>query len=107
MNSSPENQPEPVRSKNITVPREPPLDGDDDPAAPRDDRAPAAGSVNILDEDYAASGKPLPPDSPIAKALHAHPPRAKDELDVGTAGDAARPTKDGITPTQIPPRGHL
>jgi hypothetical protein len=46
----------------------------------------------------------LDPDSPIARALHEHPPRGKGQLGVGTGGDAARSGKTGIGPTSIPSR---
>ena len=91
----------------ITVPREKPLDGETPPSRTRADDPPAAGSINPPEETYAEQEQSLAPDSPLVEALHRRGPTAKDQLDVGTAGDAARPTKTGITPTSIPPRGNM
>lgn len=66
---------------------------------------PSPDTVNIRDEDYPAAGKPLLPDSPEAEALHENRAPGKDQLEVGSAGDAARPTKTGIMNPTLPPRG--
>ncbi|HYD85124.1 MAG TPA: hypothetical protein VEA63_13760, partial [Opitutus sp.] len=65
---------------------------------------PSPDTVNIRDEDYPSEGKPLPAESPAAKALHEHPPQGHDQLEVGSAGDAARPSKTGIMKPTLPPR---
>lgn len=67
----------------------------------------AAADVNPRDEYYTDKDKPLVAGSRLAKALHKNPPTTKGELGVGTAGDAARPTKTGIHGKPIPPRGSL
>jgi len=71
------------------------------------ERLPSPDTTNPRDEDYTDAGKPLVADSPEARALHARPPRAKGELGVGTAGDAARPIKSGLHDKPIPPREPL
>jgi hypothetical protein len=101
---SSQQQPEPRRRGDLTVPRDPQTQGD---RAPRNEITPPAGSVNPPDEAYATTDKPLPPDSPEGAALHRNPPRAKGELAPGSAGDSARPTKDGIFHKPIPPHGNL
>lgn len=68
---------------------------------------PAARGDNMSDEDYANGDRPLLPDSATARALHARPPRGRDQLRTGTAGDAGRPSKEGIHNKPIPPRGQL
>jgi hypothetical protein len=92
--------------------------GRDQPSVPRDrdvdgspklrsDTTPSPADVNIPDEEYTDQDKPLVADSPEARALHDHPSKTKGNLGVGTAGDAARPTKPGIHNKPIPPRGHM
>jgi hypothetical protein len=100
MNQDPSHSSKPQRE--ITVPRVQPTD-DKLPKEPM----PSPDTTNARDEDYANAGKPLVADSREAKALHENPPRAKGELGVGTAGDAARPTKMGIHDKPIPPRQSL
>jgi hypothetical protein len=93
------------KNKKITVPREQPTDSD---ATARKETMPSPDQVNAPDEYLAEDAdQPLPSDSPAANALHKNPPRAKGELGVGSAGDAARPTKEGISATTIPPRGDM
>ncbi|HZP58890.1 MAG TPA: hypothetical protein VFB27_01100 [Opitutaceae bacterium] len=91
-----------ARKLNITVPRDPDVD-----VAASERPTPAPGSVNLRDEDLAAANKPLPEDSPLTQALNGHQPHAPGQLGVGTAGDPARPTKEGIHDKPIPPRGHI
>jgi hypothetical protein len=87
-----------------TVPR----DRNVDQRAQRDsDSPPAAADVNPPDESYTDQDKPLVADSAEARALHDRPPRTKGTLGVGTAGDAARPTKPGIHNKTVPPRGKM
>lgn len=76
-------------------------------AGQRSDSPPAAADANMPDEGYSDQDKPLVADSPEARALHDHPPKTKGTLGVGTAGDAARPTKPGIHSKTIPPRGQM
>src|SRR4051812_22500948 len=80
---------------------------DPDAGKQSEDTPPSAEVTNPLDEDYADAGKPLIEGSPEARALHRRPPQARGELGVGTAGDAARPTKSGIHDKPIPPRGAM
>lgn len=61
----------------------------------------------MRDEDYTDRDKPLIAGSIEAKRLQEHPPTGTDQLEVGSAGDAARPTKEGIDGKPIPPRGQL
>lgn len=90
------------------------------PEVPRDrevDRPASAGKPDALppspadhnqpDEEYTDQEKPLVAGSREARALQDRPPSAPGELGVGTAGDAARPTKTGIYGKPIPPRGSL
>jgi hypothetical protein len=73
----------------------------------RGDEPRSAADANIPDEDYTDQDKPLVAGSQEARALHDKPPRTKGELGVGTAGDAARPSKPGIHNKPIPPRGQM
>lgn len=68
---------------------------------------PGPDDRNVLDEDYGTDQAPLAPDSPLGGELHQRRPKAGGQLDVGTAGDAARPGKEGIDGKPIPPRGQL
>lgn len=103
MNTSSPKESRSRRDHPIEVPRDRQTENS---SAPSRQWTPAAGSINAPDELYAAGGdKPLPPNSPEANALQARPPRAKGELGVGSAGDAARPTKEGFTGKSLPPRG--
>ena len=68
---------------------------------------PSPDTINIRDEDYPSANKPLPEDSLFAQKLHEHPPQGEDQLEVGSAGDAARPTKTGIMKPTLPPRGQM
>lgn len=86
----------------ITVPRDRDLDAAE---TSRRELTPAPDTVNARDEDYASAQKSLPPGSGVAEALHARPPRGEDQLEVGSAGDAARPGKTGIVNPALPPRG--
>jgi hypothetical protein len=86
-----------------TVPRDKVLDGSEQL---RTDSPSSAADVNTPDEEYTDEGKPLVTGSREAKALHNRQP-GKGQLGVGTAGDAARPTKPGIHNKPVPPRGHL
>jgi hypothetical protein len=88
--------------KEITVPRDPSTEGK---AAPRNQPMPSPDQVNAPDEYLAHDAdQPLPPESVAGKTLHENPPKTKGQLGVGSAGDAARPTKEGISATTIPPR---
>ena len=89
-----------------------------DPVVPRDrdvdtaessrrDVMPSPDTVNMPDEDYPMTHKPLPAESDAARALHDRPPKGKDQLEVGSAGDAARPMKTGIMNPNLPPRGQM
>jgi hypothetical protein len=73
----------------------------------RTDQPKSASDVNPRDEYYTDHDKPLVAGSREARALHDRPPPAKGELGVGTAGDAARPTKPGIHNKPVPPRGNM
>lgn len=84
-----------------------PRDRDLDTAERHSGDMPSAADRNIPDEDYTDQDKPLVAGSSEARALHKRPPPAKGELGVGTAGDAARPSKPGIHNKPIPPRGRL
>ncbi|HEX2100933.1 MAG TPA: hypothetical protein VHF69_09730 [Candidatus Synoicihabitans sp.] len=68
---------------------------------------PGADDRNVVDEDYATDQAPLSPDAKLASELHDRPPRGAGQLDRGTAGDAGRPSKEGITGKPIPRRGHV
>jgi hypothetical protein len=87
--------------KPIEVPRDAKVDTGKSPVMPTHD--PEA----VLDEDYADREKPLVAGSDLAKALQDRPPKGKGQLGVGTAGDAARPSKTGIYGKPIPPRGKI
>jgi len=90
--------------QNITVPRDPDVETSE---TSRAERMPSPNDVNALDEFASGGDKPLSSDSKAAADLHNNPRRAKGELGVGSAGDAARPSKEGITGKPIPPRGGL
>lgn len=92
------------RSEEIVVPRDPDVETAE---TSRSEVMPSPDTVNIRDEDYPAEGKPLQPESRAARVLHEHPPKGKDQLEVGSAGDAARPSKSGIMNTTLPPREQL
>jgi hypothetical protein len=68
---------------------------------------PSPDDVNAPDEYASGGDKPLPADSAAAAALHETPAHGQDQLRAGSAGDAARPSKEGITGKPIPPRGDL
>jgi hypothetical protein len=73
----------------------------------RSENPPPAVDANAPDEIYTDGDKPLLPDSKEARALHERPPPTKDELGVGTAGDAGRGSKPGLHNKPIPPRGQM
>jgi hypothetical protein len=85
----------------IEVPRDAKLDAGTTPPTPPHD------AEQWRDEDYTDREKPLIGDSDLAKIRHENPPKGKDQLGVGTAGDAARPSKTGIYGKPIPPRGRV
>lgn len=85
----------------ITVPRDP------HPAPGGGPTMPPADGPRMRDEDYAVQDQPLVPGSPPARALQAHPPKGEGQLGVGTAGDAGRPTKEGLHDKPVPPRGRV
>src|SRR5438270_1438020 len=87
--------------KEMTVPR------DIRPDDYEQDNPPAAGSVNIQDEDYAPGNRSVLPGSASEQVLDNAEPHAKEQLRRGSAGDPARPSKDGIEGTPIPRRGSL
>lgn len=87
--------------KDIEVPRDAKVDTGGGPVMP------AADGPGMKDEYYTDRDKPLLPKSAAAKRLQAHPPAGRDQLRRGTAGDAGRPTKEGIEGKPIPPRGHM
>jgi hypothetical protein len=92
------------RSGGAQVPR----DADTGTKSTRRKREPqSAADVNPRDEYYTDQDKPLVAGSKEARALHENPPPTKGELGVGTAGDAARPSKPGIHNKPIPPRGQM
>lgn len=95
-----QNTPDP-ESHEIKVPRDRRLDTRDGPPMP------SPGGEIMKDEDYADQDKPVLPDSVSAKRLQARPPKGTDQLRVGTAGDAARPSKEGIHNKPVPPRGRV
>jgi hypothetical protein len=102
MNSN--EKPVPPSERKIAVPR----DRDPDTAASsRRSITPSPDTVNIRDEDYpsAETERPLPADSPVAAVLHEQPPHGRDQLQTGSAGDAARPSKTGVMRPTLPPRG--
>jgi hypothetical protein len=90
--------------RNTGVPRDRELDQQ---PARNADSPPAAADVNMPDEGYSDQDKPLVADSREVGALHDRSARNKGTLGVGTAGDAARPTKTGIHSKTIPPRGQM
>jgi hypothetical protein len=94
------------KSKHGTAPQVPRDPGRGE-AGRRSTEPKSAADVNPRDEYYTDKDKPLVAGSKPARALHDNPPPAKGELGVGTAGDAARPTKTGIHGKPIPPRGAL
>jgi hypothetical protein len=91
----------PDKRRHVQVPRDAKLDTGGGPPMPAPD------GRSQRDYDYTDRDKPLLPKSVEAKRLQDHPPQGKDQLRVGTAGDAGRPTKEGIYGKPIPPRGHL
>lgn len=89
----------------IAVPRDRNVDGS---PGHRSDSPPSAADVNPRDEEvYTDREKPLVAGSRAARKLHDDPPRTKGTLDVGTAGDAARPIKPGIHGKPLAPRGDV
>jgi hypothetical protein len=106
MNPRPSTRKPPNRSssRKVTVPRDHALD---DAAKDRAKRMPSPDTVNAPDEEYAEQDKPLLAGSPEAKALHRRTRSNRGQLGVGTAGDAARPSKPGIHNKPIPPRGRM
>lgn len=68
---------------------------------------PSPDTTPMRDEDYAVQDQPLVAGSPPEKRLQRHAPPGKDQLRVGTAGDAARPTKEGLHDKPIPPRDRV
>ena len=92
------------RPASPTVPRDRDVDR---PTQRNSDSPPAAADVNPPDENYTDQDKPLVAGSAEARALHDRPPKTKGTLGVGTAGDAARPTKPGIHNKPVPPRGQM
>lgn len=101
MNRNSPNPQENKRDSNVHVPRDDRLDTGGGPPMP-----PPDGAL-MRDEDYAEQDASLLPNSRPAKALQRKPPPGKGQLGVGTAGDAARPSKDGIHNKPVPPRGQL
>jgi hypothetical protein len=89
-------------NRKISVPRDPDVDSAE---RSREEVMPSPDTTNLRDEDYPPDDKPLPAESPAARQLHDHPPRARGELETGSGGDAARPGKTGIMNTTLPPRG--
>ena len=104
MNTSSKRSAESSPDKKITVPRDTDVETSE---SSRAERMPSPDDVNAPDEFESGGDKPLPSDSKAAADLHDKPPGAKGELGVGSAGDAARPSKEGITGKPIPPRGGL
>jgi hypothetical protein len=105
MSSSSDPSPKSKGKDGAAVPRDREVDGS---PKHRTDRVPSAADVNPRDEDvYTDRDKPLVAGSRDARALHDHPPKGKDQLEVGSAGDAARPIKTGIGGKPIPPRGNM
>ena len=101
MNSTPSDSSRSDKNK-ISVPRDAKVDTAE---SSRREVMPSPDTVNMPDEGYAPGPKPLPSDSPLAAQLHEHPPQGEDQLEVGSAGDAARPSKTGIVNPTLPPRG--
>lgn len=101
MKEQPVNRAPNPEKKSIEVPRDERLDRGDGPTMP------SADGQAMRDEDYTDRDKPLLASSVEAKRLQHHPPKGKDQLRVGTAGDAGRPTKEGIEGKPIPPRGNM
>jgi hypothetical protein len=93
-----------IRKTAPQVPRDRQLD---EASTRSSESPPAAADVNLPDEAYTDQDKPLVGDSREARALHDRPPRTKGTLGVGTAGDAARPTKPGLHNKTVPPRGGM
>lgn len=104
MNSNPSSESSQQPGKEITVPRDPDVDTAADNSS---EVMPSPDTVNIADEDYPSDDKPLLPESAAARKLHENPPKGSDQLEVGSAGDAARPSKTGIMNTTLPPRGQM
>ena len=103
MNSQPAKQSS-SRPKDPTVPRDRDVDTTENS---RRDVMPSPDTVNMPDEDYPMTHKPLPAESEATRALHDRPPKGKDQLEVGSAGDAARPMKTGIRNPNLPPRAQM
>lgn len=68
---------------------------------------PAPDGPGVKDEYYTDRDKPLLPKSAAAIQLQEHPPKGEEQLRRGTAGDAGRPTTEGIYGKPIPPRGKM
>lgn len=85
-------------SPRLTVPRDPDAGRTRDDATPPRRHSPAGVRARVRGS--------LEPDSPPARALHERPPKGRDQLRVGTGGDAARPGKTGLAATAINPRGN-
>jgi hypothetical protein len=91
--------------KPTTVPRDQVVDGAENN---RSDSAPSPDRVNPRDEEiHTDREKPLVTGSRETEILHDNRRRAPGQLDVGTAGDAARPTKPGIHGKPLAPRGDV
>lgn len=105
MNKHPGQKPKPKPEQATTVPRDRILDGSPEH---RSDAPASAADRNPRDEEvYTDREKPLIGGSREARLLHDHPPKGEGQLDVGTAGDAARPSKPGIHGKPLPPRGDM
>lgn len=102
--NEPSQKQKPKRDSAPTVPRDT-VRADDERL--RGKSPPSAADVNPPDEAFGDQDKPLVAGSREARALHDRPPKTKETLGVGTAGDAARPSKPGIHNKPIPPRGKL
>jgi hypothetical protein len=86
-------------------PPEVPRDPDAATATDRSAPTPSPADVNTPDEEYTDQDKPLVAGSEAARGLHDQPPKSRGGLGVGTAGDAARPSKPGLHNKPLPPRG--
>jgi hypothetical protein len=104
MNSPADSSERAPRDQNITVPRDPDVDTTE---SSRRNVTPSPDNVNIKDEDYVSAAKPLSSDSPEVGILHSRTKEADDQLEVDSAGDAARPTKTGIMNPALPPRSEM
>lgn len=90
--------------KNLSVPRD--RDTDETSSRAREPM-PSADETNAPDEIYTDQAKPLTPGSREERELHDRPRHGKGQLGVGTAGDSARPTKEGIHNKPLFPRGQM